>query len=208
MPLPLQVATGRALISASARASGTLLLSDTFTGVDGTSLDAHAMDQGSGWTEDVGDWVITGNKAQLVTATAGVSNYATANAGQAAVDVRVSVTFDAVDAGARAGLCVRQSGTSLWEIYLAESTDEVELWENNAGTRALKQKTAHVFANGATLGLKVVAVGTDISIYVDEVLKFTANDCTLNQTATRCGVWAWGVDTAAHRWEDFTARVP
>lgn len=180
------------------------LLRDTFSDSDTTPLGTHAMDVGDGWTESAGDWIIAGNRAQLVSELLWSPNWATADAGTADFAVQVDVTHDTLDPGGRSGLCLRQGGDSLWELYFAEGgSDEIELWENNAGSRSLKQKTTYLFDNGDTLTLRAEAEGDAIAVYINGDLQFTAIGCTLNQTATRCGLWSWGVDPTAHRWDNF-----
>lgn len=76
-------------------ATPTVYLQDAFHGIDGTLLQAHPMDVGSGWTAVVGTFQILGNKAQPLSDTDG--SIATADPGFADYKLTVGIIPEGTD---------------------------------------------------------------------------------------------------------------
>ena len=144
-------------------------LYDEFTGTNGTTLPAHTMNVGGGWTSQTNglctgtlDFTIQSNAAQpgaqiigLVTADATVLDYV------ATVDMLVPNQNNYVG-----GLLFRFVNCANWWAVLIErdagGTPYMAIIESNAGTRTYRATVNVPAATNTTLNLKVTLSGNSI----------------------------------------------
>ncbi len=177
---------------------------DAFTDINGTSLDAHAMDEGGlAWVERNKDWDIQGNEARCI---AGVW-------GQAYVESGVSdcwVTARVLLAGnnSRQGILIRASAPTganrnQWEIYHEAGVAGVD---TKLTQRINAVATDRILADmDPAIGrhyLSARCLAQSIAIYLDGALVGTYNSATFNETATEHGLWENTADANA-RWDQF-----
>ena len=172
--------------------SGTVLLQDSFTDGDGTSLDAHTMDVGAGWTERVGVWEILTNKA-VVTSNAGDYYHATAGAGQADYEVECDFTLP-LTGPIDCAVVVRWATTTSYLAAILTSVNllassSLELYLRNPGfTLQGSAYAAGAQAGGNTINIRVKCVADQISVYLDDVLRIGPVTQATNQTAQIVGI--------------------
>lgn len=197
------ITTGNAEMAASATFTGAApLLQDTFTDTNGTNLTSHTMDVGGGWTShNGGAWEIQSNRGRTTSSV--LSNYISADAGDADVEVTCTVNFGS--SSEHVGLCARvTNGSNGWEIYGRVNDDDVVIVENNAGVRTVRASGAQTFAASTDYAMKVTCNGNTITAYINDVQICQYASATHNNTATRFGLMvhnAGGSDEA--RWDDF-----
>lgn len=185
------------LHSVPAGASGPYL-SDTFTDADTTTLAAHTMDVGPGWSGDNTVFAIAGNRASnpatvlgQVYADAGASNGVTA-----------SVTMNFGTSGGDIYLVFRRTDASnLWALGLDKSNSLMQLLERSAGSFTQRASAAFAPANSTDYLIEVRLSGTTLDCYRDGVLIFSYTSAA-NQAATGFGLLT-GTAQAGHRWDAF-----
>lgn len=181
MDLPISLGAGLGVCHCPPPAGGSgFLLRDRFPDGDGTNLSGKALEVGGTWAVS-GTWNVTNNQARK-TASAATWEYATADAGSATVDVRVTCVTANVNGGAVARYTDDDNN---WSIRVASGTT-LELYEKNAGSFTLRGSAA--VSPGATHTARLVCSGTTITAYIDAT-SVIYGSATFNQTATRCGVW-------------------
>lgn len=192
--------TGREIVVLKVPNS-TTLLSDTFTGTDGTSLDAHTMGTGSGWTEGLGDWDIQSNRANSTGADPGAPGWvATANAGQDSYDLTAVANLTGLSADA--GVIFRYLDVSNFWVFVAEPPDVV-LYERVGGSFVQRERsTPGGIATGVDATLRVVANGSQFACHANGALQFTHNAAAPGTGRTRCGLFS---TAASDRFDNFSA---
>ena len=166
--------------------SGTRLLNDTYTDPDATLITAHTMDLGPGYT-CAGAPTIVSNKATFTAAT-GVYQPAVAQANQANIDLSMDVTgsFDSGLVYSLPAAVVRYlDDNNFWMIQLYAGG--IYLYEKAAGVLTQRATAAQTTTSGTVYALRVVALGTTITAYVDGVLKITYASAASSQTETKHG---------------------
>ncbi len=181
----------------------TVLLYDTFTGVNGTSLAAHTMDVGSGWTIGSGTWTISGNRAtmasgsfsrDIVTADAGVSDYT----------VQCSLTFGS--AFSDAGMVVRYQDAGD-HIELRFSATQIKIIVISGFVETTVATGSVSTVGGQTHVLRATCTGNTIDVYVDDVFMCTADVSDFN-TATRVGLKGYAdAPSQSQFWDDFLVTI-
>jgi hypothetical protein len=165
-----------------------VLVYDTFTDANGTSLDAHTPDicpAGSAWREDADNWDIQSNRANHVTINSG--GYATIDSGKA--DVTASVTLYPYSGG-MPGLVLRFTDTThTWVVQAGRGSQDYRIYEVN-GSSTLRAFAA-VTVGAGPHALAVVASGTTIAATFDAANPISYASATLNQTVTRHGIKAY-----------------
>jgi len=172
----------------------------SFTAPNGTSLDAITPEVGGAWTEQVGDWDIQGNKANLVTAGAGDWT-ATSDSGVADVIVDCAIAQGVPANGAYAGINLRYADATHYWLIGADDNG-LFIFEQDAGYTQ-RASTAVVVNAGQTYTLRVIADDDDIDAFWDGSNKTAYGSATLNKTVTKQGIHLSGTDTAA-TWDTFT----
>lgn len=174
------------------------IVSDEFTDTDSTALDAHTIaptnTTSTTWTEQVGDWSISGNAA-TVAATAGGDNFAFFEASEA--DVIVEAQIVAAASGIiNIGVIVNyQDATNYWLVQIyrnATGTNNLlQIYEQVGGTYTERAVAASVgIVNGNTYTLLCRTNGNTIEARLVETNKsvsYTPANRPL-KTATKCGV--------------------
>lgn len=183
----------------------TLLVLDTFTGVDATTLPSHVPDKRPGsnaWgNAGVSVFELLGNQARLLSG-GGSQNNISIDAGKSDVVVEADVTMGA-GADTFGGLFVRSSANDTGiECFLGSAADIVRITEISAGVRTDKVTRTFVVAPSTTYKLKVTCIATLISVYVDGVKQIEWNSAAFNPTAVRFGLWQWNVVTDS-RFDNF-----
>jgi len=143
----------------------TTMLSDTFTGANGTSIDARSPEIGGPWTV-TGGFQIQGNKAKK-SSVAATRNFAWATTPVTSADNSFSADITGADLGIITNV---QDVDHCWQI-----------WYSNIGTVYIYEQTAkETFVNRGSFGgvsagfnLKVITAGDTINLYVNGVLRVT-----------------------------------
>lgn len=166
-----------------------ILLRDTFTGANGTQLNAHAPDVGGPWIVAANNLTIQNN--QCVTPTATAEYFDVADSGQSNVTVKADVTFTTgaalnVD---HVGLVIRyQDYSNFWMLQaFAGSGGIFRLIEKKAGSFVVLAAGSWSPVIGTTYTLSVTASGTTLTGYVNGVSTVTGTSADF-QAATLCGL--------------------
>jgi len=174
------------------------LVYDTFTGPNGTSLDAHTPekdDVGAGWVEVAGNWAITGG-ALPGSGTGG--DIATIAVGVAGHYAEAELTLQ----GKAPGVIARYvDSTHFWVALMNGVTGAIDLYINNAGFTNMGSIAA-TWNDGDRLRLS--CSGDVLTVLQNDVQKIQITNATFN-TATVVGVRE-GYD-AGELWDDFRAGV-
>lgn len=158
---------------------------DTFTDMDGTSLDAHTMDAGNGWTEYAADWSITSNRATYTRSTDGEAVAAT-NVGVADVTVR-SVVRQSAGNGRSMGVAGRLTDVdNYWLASINVDGPHVDLHEKNAAVFTLRGRATVQLAPDTDHELVATFDAATITVTVGGA-GVTYESATSNQAATRFG---------------------
>ncbi|HTK03811.1 MAG TPA: sialate O-acetylesterase [Alphaproteobacteria bacterium] len=179
----------------STSVSATTLFQDTFTGVDGTRLNVHAPNVGTGWTEQAGTWTIESNKARA-DGTGG--SYATVNATDADVVITSQVTMES--SGAGQGFIARYTDTNNQFRIVWFGNSQIQIIKREAGVNTTLSSTPLVAVNGQTYAFALTLNGSSISLSIDGVEQISATS-SFNQSATIHGIFA-GASTGV-RFDDF-----
>lgn len=169
-----------------------LLLRDTFTGIDATSLADHAPNYAAvvgNWTVDTGTAVITSNAADLGAATPDIVVH---GVGRADHVLTVDVT---PGNGNRIGTIFRFASNASF-AFLELSGDvgaELQLRYFDGAYNTV-DSAAYTWGAG-TREMRIESLGTTITCYVDGVQQVSG---TVSQaaTATNVGLWGWQWGTA------------
>jgi hypothetical protein len=184
------------------------LLYDTFTDSDGTNLTAHTMNTGSGWTSLFGTWVITSNRA--VRSTSGDNEVIVADAGATNVTATVTANIGAAQSFAWVGLVVRATDNSNYWLGLIQtiSSPSVQLYEKSGGSYTLRDSSTPVVTTSTDYNLKLVASGTTITFYIDNVQVATYASMATGLSATKCGIGASAINPTTRTFNDFAVVSP
>lgn len=166
-------------------------LRDTFTDTNGTSLAAHTMDVGAGWTVHAGTWDVQSGAARDSSALNGLVS---AEAG--AADGTASLTL-AEAAAANGGIVFRLQDANNYWLWTAAGT----LYEVNAGAFTVRASAFHSPVAGDVIG--VTTAGEDIQCLMNGVAVVEYSSAFL-AAATR-----WGARCnadPADRFDDFEVR--
>jgi len=142
------------------------IVSDTFTG-DG-SLDVHVPDLSAsgGWTENVGDWSISGNKLTVAASETG-KNFATIDAAHADVTVLADITMPA--STKNIGLVANYTDiNNCWLLNIWGTA--ISLYEVVAGTETSRKVLTKTFTVGQTYQIALKTSGDAIYFWVDDGL--------------------------------------
>ena len=162
----------------------TTLVSDTFTGTDGTNLTAHTADvnQGTGWIANTGTITLLSNQAHC---TSGFPYYSI-DAGQASVTLTADITLSGT---AACGLSGRVSDAlNTWDIDISTSagTMTLTIYEQVAGVFTARAQVSFPDPGGP-YGLKAVFSGTNVIAAVGNN-ETSYGSATSNQTITKHGI--------------------
>lgn len=154
-------------------------LYDTFTDLDTTALASHTMNVGSGWTEQNGVWVISGNKV-IETSTLATQFWATCDAGKADNDISIDVTIPEGDIYV-AGIVFRwQDSSHKWVVFI-EKDDAATFYVMCQKDGVSQSSLALAIPSPADIiTLRLVTLGNSIKAYWGGVLKLDITDATYN----------------------------
>ncbi|VAX40664.1 hypothetical protein MNBD_PLANCTO02-2908, partial [hydrothermal vent metagenome] len=180
---------------------------DLFVSANGIALPIHAMDKGTGWTEEVGTWKIQGNKAEPgVTLSSAIALTSTT---QSNVKVSANITMGASQSDlASAGIVLRAvDASNYYYIELQRGTRYVGIQKVVDGTSTILESNLSdintpVMNAGKTYLVEVRCDDDVIMVDVDGVEQFTINDSTFN-TATKHGLGVWTNDATSHKFDNF-----
>ncbi|EKE05611.1 MAG: hypothetical protein ACD_19C00188G0001 [uncultured bacterium] len=173
----------------------TALFQDSFTGVDGTRLNVHTPDLGTGWTEVAGTWTINSNKAKS-DGTGG--SYAIASATAADAVITAQVTMENTS-GAGQGFIARYTDANN-QYRVVWFGNLVQIIKKEGGVNSTLSSLSLDAVNGQTYTFALTLNGSSISLSIDGVERVSATS-TFNQSATIHGIFA-GASTAV-RFDDF-----
>ncbi len=171
---------------------GTVLLSDTFTGADGTEISARNPDVGPAYTVSNGSFQIASNRGKAITISthclaladvgqsdnlslSAIGNLATTGGG----DIHaVAVVFRATDA------------THWVKVDVYQEGNLIRLIEDDGGAFATRATGAVAVTDGVNFTFKAVIAGTQITAYFNGTAIFTATS-SFNQAATLVGPYGF-----------------
>ena len=161
------------------------LVYDTFSGVDGVNLTAHAPDidtVGGGWLAYIGTIALLSNKAAPANAmfrhTYGI------NAGVADCIISSDLTYDSAADRAAAIVTRLSNANNLWVMTLY--VNNIYLMDKNAGVFTTRAIVAKPMVNGTTYTCTLTVNGTSIVGNVGgTAISFVS---AFNQAATRHGL--------------------
>jgi hypothetical protein len=167
------------------------LLRDTFTGTNGSMLNAHAPDVGSGpWVHQSGTFDLQNNRANHASNGGTGDARATLDAGRA--DVRAELTVN-LAATASAGILARfVDNQNFWMLILNLGTGDLQLWETTAGTSTLRASSAFSGSISTDYQLRLVCQGNQFTGTVNggnTVAYSSAN----HNSATKFGLRSIGI---------------
>lgn len=159
-------------------------LRDTFAGTNGTSLPAHTMEVGAGWTNLTGTWQIQSNRATPATLVSTAAR--TTVAGNTQSDYWAQVTFrfsNLTGVTPTCGLNVRYADlNNRWSIGLSGSS--LFLSELVGGSSTLRKNYAFTPSINTDYVVRVKCKGSRILVWLNGVLRLVWNTATSSQTAT------------------------
>lgn len=164
-----------------------MLGQDIFVDTDNTSLDVHAMDVGSGWTEHAGAWITSSNNLVQSTALGGYF-IATSELGDSSLRVRIVAKTVAASGDHQSGVVGRFSDTSnYWMANYDTSASQFSLTKVEAGTGAVQASVAWTPRFQSFVEVEIEFSGNTITAWIDGGRKLTVTSA-FNNTATRFGV--------------------
>jgi hypothetical protein len=186
----------------------TTALQDHFTGSNGTRLNAHTMNTGSGWTEAVGTWTIQSNKASEST-TAGAQ--VVADAGRP--DVLLSVSIDVPNTASYAlGFTARYADANNWLRLIIErdggGTPYLQVGRMLSGSFAsLTTSNFGSSPTGTTVTMTASVIGYDLVLTCgSNVINYTFNVFPLD---TKFGLYNYtGSGYTGGTFDDFLCTSP
>ena len=163
-------------------ASATILISDGFSGTDGTSINGRTPDTvGSAtWATLENDIVLSSNKASRTTAGAASASI---ESGKANVTITSDLVFSATG---DASIMLRASDASNYWIAGINATTFF-IYEKNAGSFTLRASASEARTAGTTYSMTVIASGTSI-IATIATSSISYSSATFNQTTTKHGI--------------------
>lgn len=187
----------------TAPAGGGALLYDTFTDVNGTTLTAHTMDVGPGWSVTVGSsWAIEGNALQKQT---NLSTLESCWADAGHTDCTASALASDASGSCELGVIGRvQDQANFWLAYVINTTS-FGLYEVSAGTYT--QRTSGTFAAlGTSYSVQLSASGTALSATVGgTTIAYTSASF---QTATKWGLLMFNGPATGQTLDNFQVTSP
>ncbi len=183
------------LISVPSLVSAATLLSDTFTGTDGTNLTAHTMNVGPGWTVSTGTIQIYSNQANGKNGTTAVSSIYVSDAGNANVVISMDCIIPAAfNQDYSVGIIFRwQDSSNYWEAVSEQDGDGIyylALYDVTAGVatqHGTNQSTGVI--NNTITPMTVTLSGTSIALAMaSATINFTSS---LFQTRTKHGLYQY-----------------
>lgn len=199
------------ILSPKGKKSGgsTILLSDTFTGVNGTALTSHAMDVGPGWTAVTGTFQIQSNTCQGNTDADGDITVSQAGQANTTASVISTAVYSSAGNAERPGLIFRfQDSTHYWLIDWAADSSLLTLYRV-AGSFTSIGTSAQTVASGTAVTLKAVCSGNNITVFFNGTSVITTSDATYN-TATQYGfrLGKPGTPPGKGSWDNFLVTTP
>lgn len=180
----------KAITKATSLVLLTSLASDTFTGSNGTGLDAHTMDTGAGWTEVSGTWTIESNATQNGTTSAG-GYIAVTDVGSADFVATVRAKITNASGNAIGGLIFRyQDTTHYWIAQYSAGTDDVKLGYYNGGAFVEVDSKSWDDQYQGYIQIDIIADGNDVTAHFDGGYELSGTDATLNDK-TKVGLFEY-----------------
>lgn len=143
------------------------LLSDSFTGANGTNLTAHAMNVGGGWSAAQGVIQIQSNKTDGSAGTSGTSSFYYADAGVTDGVMTCDITIPSNNFASILTL----RGTAYSDVWLFDVEDDSVGTQNFCGIyeRTANVQTQRAFSNitslaGTTTAMTVTATGNVLTL--------------------------------------------
>ena len=194
-------ATVHLWIDGTPTTSANILVSDTFTGADTTTLPNHDPDVdvvGGGWTDADAGITIESNKASDNDVTA----LSVIDSGEADVVITATMVIQGGGSGFN-GLVFRYQDSTHYFIAGCDLLNDVTaVWINNAGFSQIANP-AHNYTAGETVNLRVTLSGSSIKVDIDGVNEVDITNTNF-ATATSHGLYndAAGGGTDA-TWDNF-----
>jgi hypothetical protein len=170
----------------------TPLIYDTFTGSNGTSLDAHESNTTGPDSQDVGgltgveqsgDWDIQSNRANPDGA--GIHTWDMSNA-----DIFADLVVNGGAAG-NPGLVLRFTDTSnYWYLQADRVNNQLELHEVAATVDTVRANAAATINDSTNYTLRVVSDGQKIEGWINQASHILYASAALNEGATRHGLFS------------------
>jgi YD repeat-containing protein len=136
-----------------------------------TSYSTSYADAGANllWTEDVGDWDLSGDRIRAVAAE---SNIATVDIGQSVAAVEaVAVVSSQASFMALAGRV--QDANHMWEIGIRPDQQEIRVWRKENGTRTKVDFSTYAIETGVEYHLRAEFTDVSIKLFINGELAHT-----------------------------------
>lgn len=175
-----------------------VLLHDTFDGVTGTRLAAHApapVDNGQAWIEHAGTWEIQGNVAKK-TATDGQHEVASIETGAADAVLEFALTRGVTFPAQPGGPAFRVvDNNNFWGVFI--NGTNLQLFERTAGTFTRRTEITGLPTSGNDswqLYIKLIGPNIEVRAVRNETQTYTLSFTSAqHQAATRHGLWGFQV---------------
>lgn len=162
----------------------------SFDASNGTSLDAFTPEWGNAWTEQLGDWDIQSNQANM-SSISGTTPNGVATTTTTVADARFSATVTPVSTGAP-GIIFRYSdNNNFWFVQVNESVNFFQLFERNAGSFVNRGQAAVTINAGTSYSIVVDVSGTSITATLNGGNTVSYGSATFNQSQTTHGMRAF-----------------
>ncbi len=163
-------------------AGGAAFVQDSFTGANGTNLEAHTGELGATWAKQpgqAGTLVITGNTLHGSTSSRAMY-YASGTCSTPDMDVSIDVT-NANSGPLLSGGVLARASTSAATAYLAflSGGNGLAIYKSIAGTFTLLSPGTFVQTAGVTYTLKFSIIGTTLTTYMNGTLVGSTIDSAL-----------------------------
>lgn len=188
-------------------------INDSFTGTNGTNLTAHSI---SPTNIPVASWAnIFSTSGRIMTIQSNRASVSTFNEGFYALeagsaDVILSVVLRLPSITSISGVYLRLDALTDASIterncwFVAFGNGKIELYERNSSPSGILRATANMTTNASQdYAIKVVCVGSTITVTVDGSNKISYSGITTHLTSTKFGIKMLGTSTTTAIADDF-----
>lgn len=182
------------------------IITDSFNRSNGNLGNA---DTGQAWLTGgaaTTKWVVSSNVAKRASATTSVNDVAYIDCGKSDVIVSADITLTTSSSGSR--LVARMSGTSVdnsMSMYLHPG-GTVSIFRTISGSNSSIASAPFAFVGGSTYSCVFMCRGNVFSVYINGVLKVSAEDDNALKTNTRVGMFLPCSDTGTDWFDNFTVK--
>lgn len=182
-----------------------LIVTDTFTGADGTDIASHAADTGQSWAVTSGSAVLQSGRLMLTSGTTVLRNLGVITNAKAYVKGLLRKVGDQLQSIYLIG---RYQDAN--NFYLAGYRDTFgwQIGKMIGGSYTALQTTTFTMANGVNYSVEFRLDGTNLSLLVDGTVVATATDNAITAAGlagVRCSGSSASTPTTGYHWDNFEA---